>query len=145
MPRAIAHLEQALAARAAAAREAVAAVFAGERDPELLEPVDRRRRLRGQHLDEPRVSGLVRALEDVRGVELGRVVGGERGLDPALRLRRVAGLDRALGDEADARTGSLGAESGGETGGAAADDEHVKGHGFSHGRRTVPRSYLFVA
>ena len=39
------------------------------------------------------------------GVLLGRVVGADRGLDAALRLRGVARLDRALRREADARAG----------------------------------------
>ena len=51
---AVADLEQALARRAAAAGEAVAAVLARELDAELLEPVDRARRLAGEHLDEAR-------------------------------------------------------------------------------------------
>ena len=49
---AVADLEQALARRAAAAREPVAAVLARELDAELLEPVDRGRRLRREHRDE---------------------------------------------------------------------------------------------
>ena len=97
---AVADLQQALARRAAAAREPVAAVLARELDAALLEPVDRAGRLARQDLDEPPVGGLVRALPDVLGVLLRRVVVAERGLDPALRLRRVAGLQRALGGEA---------------------------------------------
>ena len=52
VPCAVADLEQPLARRAAAAREPVAAVLARELHAELLEPVDRRRRLGGEHLDE---------------------------------------------------------------------------------------------
>ena len=96
VPGAVADLEQPLARRAAAAGEPVAAVLARELDAELLEPVDGAGRLGGEHLDEPPVGGLVRALPDVLGVLLGRVVLAERGLDPALRLRRVARLERAL-------------------------------------------------
>src|SRR5207248_6414349 len=57
--RAVADLEEALAGRTAAAGEPVAAVLTGELDPELLEPGDRSRRLDGQHLDEPRLGGVV--------------------------------------------------------------------------------------
>ena len=122
----VADLEQPLPRRSAAAREAVAAVFARELDAELLEPVDRARRLAGQHLDESPVGGLVRAAPDVLRVLLGRVVVAERGLDAALRLRRVAGLDGVLRDEPDARAGPIGRDGGGEAGGAAADHEHVE-------------------
>ena len=52
---AVADLEEALRARAAAAGEAVAAVrVARELDPELLEPVDRGLRVAGERLDERR-------------------------------------------------------------------------------------------
>ena len=124
---AVADLEQALARRAAAAREPVAAVLARELDAELLEPVDRVGRLGGEDLDEPQVGGLVRARPDVLGVLLGRVVLAERGLDAALRLRRVARLERALRRERDARAGALGRDGRGEAGGPAADHEHVEG------------------
>src|SRR5207245_2908788 len=53
VPRAVAHLQQALPRGAAAPRETVAPVLAGEPDAELLEPVDHGRRLGRQHLDEP--------------------------------------------------------------------------------------------
>src|SRR5262249_40169569 len=46
----VADLEQALLRRAAAPREAIAAVLARESDSELLEPVDRLRRRRGEDL-----------------------------------------------------------------------------------------------
>ena len=59
MSRAVTDLQQALARRAAAAREAIAAVLARELDAELLEPVDRGRRLAGEDLDELPVGGLV--------------------------------------------------------------------------------------
>ena len=59
MSRAVADLQQALARRAAAAREAIAAVLARELDAELLEPVDCGRRLAGEDLDELPVGGLV--------------------------------------------------------------------------------------
>jgi hypothetical protein len=88
--------------------------------------VDRARRLASQHLDELAVGGLVRALPDVLGVLLGRIVVAERGLDAALRLRRVAGLDRVLRNEPDTRAGPLGRHCGCEAGGAAADHEHVE-------------------
>ena len=112
---AVADLEEALRARAAAAGEAVAAVrVARELDAELLEPVDRGLRVAGEHLDELAVGGLVRGAEDVVGVLLGRVVVAERGLDPALRLGGVVRLERALGRERDPRAGALGRDGGGE-------------------------------
>src|ERR671931_653242 len=46
-------------------RGPVAAVLPSELDAELLEPVDRRRGLRGEDLDELAVGGLVRGLPDV--------------------------------------------------------------------------------
>src|SRR5206468_12347645 len=94
---AVADLEPAPRRRAAAAGEPVAAVLLRERDPELLEPVDRRRGLARQQLDEPQVRRLVARAPDVLRVPSGRVVLAERGLDAALRLRGVTGLDRALG------------------------------------------------
>src|SRR5712691_5244249 len=102
MAGAIADLEQSLAGGAAALREPVAAVLGRELNPELFEPVDRARRLTRQHLDEPPVGGLVRALPDILGMLFRRVVVAEGGLDTALRLRRVAGLQRPLGGEGDA-------------------------------------------
>ena len=114
MPRAVSHPEQPLRRGAAAAREPIAAVLPRELDAELLEPVDRTLRVAGQDLDQAHVGALVRALEDVSGVLLGRVVVAERRLDAALRLGRVAGLDRALRRQADARAGALGRDGRGE-------------------------------
>ena len=123
---AVADLEQPLARRAAAAREAVAAVLARERAAELLEPVDRALRVTDESLDEARIGGLVRRAHHVLGVQLGRVVGAEGRLDPALCLGRVVRLDRALGRERDARSGAIGGDGGRETRGTAADHEHVE-------------------
>jgi hypothetical protein len=123
---AVAHLEQSLLRRTAAAGEPVAAVFARELDAVLLEPVDRGRCLAGQHLDEPAVGGLVRALPDVLGVLLRRIVFTEGGLDPALGLRGVARLDRVLRDERHSGSGALGRDGCGKAGSAAADHEHVE-------------------
>src|SRR6266849_2605863 len=86
VPGAVADLEQALAAGAAALREPVTAVFARERDTELLEPVNRARRLRGEDLDETHVRRFVRGAPDVIGVLFGRILVAERGLNTALRL-----------------------------------------------------------
>ena len=102
MPGSIADLQQPLARSAAAFREPVTPVLTGELNPELFEPVDCARRLTCQDLDKPPVGGLVRALPDVLGVLLGRVVVAKGGLNPALRLRRVAGLQRSFGSEGDA-------------------------------------------
>ena len=141
VPGAVAHLEQALRGGAAAAGEPVAAVLPRELDPELLEPVDRALRVAREDLDEAHVGAVVRALEDVRGVLLGRVVVPERRLDPALRLRGVARLDRALGGKADAGAGALGRDGRGEPGGAAADHEHVEGCALRHGVR-IPEQLM---
>ena len=130
---AVADLQQALAGRAAAAGEPVAAVLPRELDALLFEPVDRARRLAGEHVDEVPVRGLVRTLPDVLGVLLGRVVVAERGLDPALRLRRVARLERALGHEPDAGTRALGGDRRREARGAAPDHEHVEVKPLGHG------------
>src|SRR6266576_4257174 len=119
MAGAIADLEQSFARSAAALCEPVAAVLARELNPELFEPVDRTRRLTCQQLDEPAVGGLVRALPDVLGVLLGRVVAAEGGLDPALRLRRRAGLQRALGGERDGAPPEVPPAGRGDDGGAA--------------------------
>jgi hypothetical protein len=69
--RAVADLEQALARRAAAPGEPVAAVLPRELDAQLLEPLDRVRRLGREHLDEPRVRGVVGGAHHVFGVERG--------------------------------------------------------------------------
>src|ERR1043165_5570792 len=132
MARAIADLEQTLARRAAAAGEAIPAVLAGELDAVLLEPGGGSGSLAGQPLDEPAVGGLVRALPDVFRVLFGGVVVAERSLDPSLRLRRVAGLERSFGHERDARIGLLGGDGSRETGGAASDHEHVDCEPFAH-------------
>jgi hypothetical protein len=110
----VADLEQAFARRAAAAREPVAAVLTRELDAELLEPVDRRRRLARQHVDETPVRGLVRAPPDVLRMLLRRVVVAERGLNAALRLRGVARLERSFRRERDPGAGALRRYGGGE-------------------------------
>jgi hypothetical protein len=139
VPGAVADLEEALARRAAAAGEAVAAVLRRELDAELLEPVDRRRRLRGQDLDELHVRRLVRALPDVLRVLLGRVVLADGRLDAALGLRGVARLDRALRRERDARARPLGRDRSSEPRGPAANDEHVESAVRGHVRAMLPR------
>jgi hypothetical protein len=88
--------------------------------------VDRAGSLGGEHLDKSAVGRLVRALPDILGVLLRRVVVAEGGLDPALGLGGVARLERALGHQRGPCGGPLCRESGGEPGGAAADDEHVE-------------------
>jgi hypothetical protein len=139
MAGAVADLQQALARRAAAAGEAVAAVLARELDAELLEPVDRIGCLGREDLDQLPVRGLVRGVPDVLRVLLGRVVAAEGGLDAALRLRRVAGLERALRREPDARAGADGGDGGREPRGAAPDHEHVK-RGVRHDRGSISNS-----
>src|SRR5439155_3397537 len=139
---AIADLQQPLPARAAAARQPVTPVVPRELDAELLEPVDGALRLARQHLDELPVGGLVRTLPDVHGVDLRRVVLAERRLDPALRLRRVAGLQRSLRGQRDPRLGAFSGDCGGEPGGPATDHEHVERQAPNHRARiTNPRHY----
>src|SRR2546428_407513 len=106
----VADLEQPFARRAAAAGEAVAAGLARELDAELFEPVDRRRSLGREDLDELAVGGFVGGLPDVLRVLLGRVVVGEGRLDAPLRLRRVAGLERTLRRHGDSDPGSSGGD-----------------------------------
>ena len=89
MPGAVAYLEQPLGRCAAATGEPVAAVLARELDPELLEPVNRALRVAGEDLDEAHVGAVVRALEDVGRVLLGRVVVAERRLDPPCALAEL--------------------------------------------------------
>ena len=84
--------------------------FARELDAELLEPVDRGRRFPREDLDQAPVGRLVGGLPDVLSVLLGRVVVPERGLDAALRLGGVAGLERALGRQRDSRARPLGGD-----------------------------------
>ena len=59
MAGAVADLEQALRAGAAAAGEPVAPVLPRELDAELLEPVDRATGVAGEDLDEPQVGAVV--------------------------------------------------------------------------------------
>jgi hypothetical protein len=132
---AVSYLEQALRRRAAAARKAVAAVLLRELDSELLEPVDGRCRLGGEDLDEAHVGRLVARGPDVPAVELGRVVLAEGRLDPALRLRGVARLDRALRRQRDAGAHVLGRDGCGQARGPAPDDEHVEMAGDRHSVR----------
>ena len=72
VPGPVADLEQALPRRAAAAGQPVAAVLAREGDAELLEPVDRVRRLAGEDLDEPAVRRLVGARRPPRAAPASR-------------------------------------------------------------------------
>src|SRR5205085_9282471 len=102
------------------------AALAGELDAELLEPVDRGRRLGAEDLHQLPVGRLVRRLPDVLGVLLRRVVLAEIRLDPALRLRRVARLERALRRDSDARAGAVSGDGSSQPAGAAADHEHVE-------------------
>jgi hypothetical protein len=129
----VADLQQALAGRSAAAGQPVAAVaVAGELDPEAAEPLDGARRLPGQDLDQPRVRGVVRALDDVRGVDRDVVVLAERRLDPALGLRGVRGRQPELGRQQHARARVRGSEGGLQAGAAGADHQHVTGAHLGH-------------
>src|SRR5262249_49081620 len=115
--------------RAAATGEAVAPVLVRELDAELLEPGDRVARLAREHLHETAVGSLVGAAPDVLRMLLGRVVVAEGGLDPTLRLGRVARLQRALRDQAHARARATGGHGRGEAGSSAAHNEDVGGRG----------------
>jgi hypothetical protein len=59
-------------------------------------------------------------------VLLRRIVVCERRLDPALRFRRIAGLNRVLRHEADADAGALSRHGGCKAGGPASDHQHVE-------------------
>ena len=138
VPGPVAHLEQPLGGGASAAREPVTAVLARELDAVLLQPVNRVRRLARQHLDEPAVGGLVRALPDILGVLLGRVVVTEGGLDPSLGLRRVAGLDGVFCHQGDACSHTLRRDRCCQAGSAASDHEHVEFDRGGHDAPTIP-------
>src|SRR5207248_6838087 len=124
--------------------QAVAPVLARELDAELLEPMDGRRRLRSEDLDELHVRGLVRALPDVLRVLLGGVVLAEGGLDAALGLRRIAGLERALRRDRDTGAGLRGGHGGREAGSPASDHEHVEMGWRSHGGRNLTHPRLIL-
>jgi hypothetical protein len=137
---AVADLQQPARAGAATSRQPIAAVLACELDAILLEPANRVRRLAGQDADEAHVGGLVRALPDILGVRVRRIVVAERSLDPALRLGGVAGLECALRDEPDPSAGALGSQHSGEPGGPASDYENVKGEPLGHDEANIPPS-----
>ena len=69
--RAIAHLQESLARRAAAARQAVGGALPRELHAELLQPVDRVLSVSGERRHELGVRGLVRGAHHVLGVLLG--------------------------------------------------------------------------
>ena len=132
VPGAVAHLKQPLPRRAPAAGETVAAVLARELDAELLEPVDGVGRLAGQNLDEPAIGAFVRALPDILGMLLRRIVLAEGSLDATLRLRGIARLNRILRDERHACSRALRRDGRSQTGGSAPDHEHVEHLGSGH-------------
>src|SRR5205085_3587518 len=127
-----------------ALRQPVAPILARELNPKLFEPVNRTGRLTRQHLDEPPVGGLMRAFPDVVRMLVGRVVDAESGLDPALRLRRVAGLHRSFGGERHACTRAMGRDGRRKPGRAASDHEYVDKHGRSHGGQESTTEILIV-
>ena len=129
----VADLEQPSTAGAAAAGEPVTAVLAGEGAAALLQPGDRGRRLGGQHLHEAWVGRVVRGAHHVLGVELGRVVLPDGGLDAPLGLGGVVRLERRLRRDRDTCPGAVGGHGGGEPARAAADHEHVDESAVRHG------------
>ena len=132
--RPVADLEQALARRAAAARQPVAAVLARELDAVLLEPVDRARRLRGEDLDElaVRPSRASSARRPRRGCS-GESSSPKAAWMPPCALAELQDWSDALGRErtrAPARSAETAAAS---PEAPAADHEHVKGELAAHG------------
>ena len=93
-----------------------------EAHPASLQLLDRGRRLAGQHLDRARAAEAAAGGERVVGVALGRVVGGERRGEPALRPEARALGERLARDEHRAGAGLGRLERDVEAGGAAADD-----------------------
>ena len=79
----------------------VALVVAVEGDAEVLEVDDLLGRLAAHDLDRVLVAQVVGALDRVEGVRLPRVVGVERGVDPALRSVRVRAHGMDLRDDPD--------------------------------------------
>ena len=121
------------ARRAAAAREAVAAVLARELDAELLEPVDRRLAPRRSA---PRRAAWSAVSCDERQTSSACCSGESSSPNaawmPPCAFDGVVRLQRALRRERDAGAGALGGDGGGEAGGAAADHEHVEGGRSAH-------------
>ena len=139
---AVADLQQPLRDRAAAAREPVAAVLARELDAELLEPADRATGASPVSTSTSRGSAVSCEERSTSSACCsGESSGAERGLDAALRLGGVVGLQRALRRERDAGAGALGGDSRSEAGGAAPDHEHVEVLRPGHGR-TIYQSPL---
>ena len=108
-----------------------------EAHPARSQLLDGRRRLAGQHLDRARPAQAAPGGERVGGVALGRVVGGERRREPALRPEARALGERLARDEhrRGARRGGL--ERDVQPGGAAADHDHVAL--AARGRRSTRR------
>ena len=115
------------ARRAAAAGEAVAAVLARERDAELLEPVDRGRRLARER---PR-RGAGRRSRASSSRRPAACCSGESSSPkaawmPPCALAELQAWSEPFVASADAGAGALGRDRGGQAGGAAADHEHVE-------------------
>ena len=129
--RPVADLEQPLARGAAAAREAIAAVLPRERAAQLLEPVDRRRRLAREHLDERRLRGLVGGAHHVLGVELGESSSPNAAWIPPCAFDELFACRVVFVATRDTRARALRRDGGGEARGAAADHEHVDEGAFA--------------
>ena len=74
----------------------------------------------------------------------GRVVLAERCLDAALRLGRVARLERPLRRDGDAGAGPLGRHGRGEPGGPASDHEHLEREPLAHDGEDVGQLCLML-
>ena len=142
VPGAVADLEQPLARGAAAAREAIAAVLARERAAELLEPVDRRLRVAGEGLDEPRDrrSRATSASRPRRGARASRRSPNAAWIPPCALEELFAWIEPfvASATRAPARSAATAAA---RPDGAAADHEHVESRRRLHAPR-VPRSII---
>ena len=135
-----------LRGRAAAAREAVAA----PRSSLVNSTPSSSSQWMAEGASEVRISTSARSAVSCElrqmssRVQLGRVVLADGGLDAALRLRGVAGLDAALRRERDARAGPLGGDGGGEAGGPAAEHEHVESAVGRQSRPIVAENLMLV-
>src|SRR5215210_1242705 len=106
-----------------------------EVDPDRFEVVDARGRLFAKRAYCARSRGAAAGGERIGGVELGRVVGRERGGDPALGPVARRGGERRARYERHARAAACGAQGGVEAGGARPDHGHIDLEGTVRGLR----------
>ena len=106
---------------------------------ELLEVVDAGGRVLAQHPHRARTGQLAPRAERVLDVQLGRVVLGERGGDPALGPEAGGLRERRAAHERDPRSLARGHERGVEAGGAGAHDCDIGADGLLHGAQVPYR------